>query len=666
MIESEWRAGLDDRQRAAAEHDAGPLIIAAGAGTGKTRTLTARVAGLLESGVPPERILLLTFTRRAATSMTSRAAAMCADTGAGGRIWGGTFHAVAHRMAAEHAQHLGLTDVTVLDPADVIDLLDLTREESGLTGTDRRMPTSKTIADVYSRAINTGTPARTVMSEQFPWCLAHADQINDLLRDFTARKRSRGLLDFDDLLLTWRALLAHPDTGARLRERWDWVLVDEYQDVNQVQVDIVRLLRPDGSGLTVVGDDAQAVYGFRGATAGQLLSLHADLPEATLIRLERNFRSTQQILNLANVARPGELRLDLVADRDAVGARPALLHCENGDDEARQVAEAVLAAHSDGLDLREQAVLMRTGSHSNQLEIELKVRNIPFVKFGGIGYLDTAHVRDLLAAFRIALNPADEVSWYRLLTRHRAIGKAHARRLAGVLAGAEPAQYAEAVAGAPAKARTALTTTLTGLALAQEMRTSAEVARVCHDVVLPLLAQHYVDWERRGPDVAELVAAAEVQASLSDFVAQVTIDPATVSSDWAKKPQLDEDYLTLSTVHSAKGLEWSVVHVLRACDGSFPSDMALSTPDGLAEEQRLFYVAITRAKDSLRIYTPARLPDHPTSLHARHVLTKPSRFLTAAALAEMDSVRPAGPPAPALAAAGSATVVLPSLDDLFA
>jgi DNA helicase-2/ATP-dependent DNA helicase PcrA len=668
MIEVDWRTGLDDQQRRAAEHGDGPLVIAAGAGTGKTRTLTARVAGLLESGVPPERILLLTFTRRAAAAMTSRAAAMCADAGAGSRIWGGTFHAVAHRLAAEHAQHLGLADVTVLDPADVIDLLDLTREHAGLTGTDQRLPTSKTIADVYSRAINTGTPARTVMAEQFPWCLAHADRINELLKDFTARKRSRGLLDFDDLLLTWRALLAHPDTGARLRERWDWVLVDEYQDVNQVQVDIVRLLRPDGRGLTVVGDDAQAVYGFRGAGAGQLLDLQAGLPEATLVRLERNFRSTQRILDLANVARPGELRIDLVADRDTTGPRPELVHCENSDDEARQIAEAVLAAHTDGLDLQEQAVLMRTGSHSNQLEIELKVRNIPFVKYGGIGYLDTAHVRDLLAALRIALNPADEVSWYRLLTRHRAIGKAHARRLAGKLADAGPEQYPEVVADAPAKARTALTSTLQGLARAQQTRVCAEVVRACDTVVQPLLAQHYVDWPRRAPDVADLVAAAEQQRQLGDFVAQVTIDPATASSDWAKKPQLDEDYLTLSTVHSAKGLEWTVVHLLRACDGAFPSDMALSTPDGLAEEQRLFYVAITRAKDSLRIYTPARLPDHPTSLHARHMLTKPSRFLTAEALAEMDEVRPVREPAHGASGAvpARATVSLPSLDDLFA
>lgn len=304
MIDTEAAADLDDAQREAVEHHGGALVVAAGAGTGKTRTLTARVARLIDSGVAPEQILLLTFTRRAAAAMTSRAAALCENPSVTQRMWSGTFHAVAHRIVAEHTQHLGLEDVTVLDPGDVTDLLDLLREERGLSGTEHRLPTSQTLADICSRAVNTGVPTRQVMAEQFPWCLDHADRINDLLRAYVARKRARGLLDFDDLLIYWRALLADPVVGDRLRARWDWVLVDEYQDVNQIQVDIVRLLRPDGEGLTVVGDDAQAVYGFRGATSEHLLRLHEDLAGSTLVRLERNFRSSQQILDLANVVRP--------------------------------------------------------------------------------------------------------------------------------------------------------------------------------------------------------------------------------------------------------------------------------------------------------------------------------------------------------------------------
>src|SRR3954452_23170402 len=368
MFEGHWADGLDHAQLAAAEHGAGPLVIAAGAGTGKTRTLTARVARLLEAGVPPERVLLLTFTRRGAAAMTSRAAALCGDPAVGRRVWGGTFHAVAHRLIAEYAPSLGLVEVSVLDAGDVVELLDLLREAHGLTGTGVRFPTSKALADIYSRAVNTGRRTRDVMDSEFPWCADHADKINALFQAFVARKRAGGLLDFDDLLLAWRALLLDPTVGPRLRGRWDWVLVDEYQDVNQVQVDIVAQLRPDGAGLTVVGDDAQAIYGFRGASGTHLHNLQAARPDSTVVRLQRNFRSTQPVLDLANVIRPGkgDNALHLRTDRGEAGARPRLVTCGNADDEARSVADAVLAAHEDGLPLREQAVLMRTGHHSNQ------------------------------------------------------------------------------------------------------------------------------------------------------------------------------------------------------------------------------------------------------------------------------------------------------------
>lgn len=665
MTAVDWFATLDDIQLAAVEHDDGPLVVAAGAGTGKTRTLTARVARLLASGVAPERILLLTFTRRAAAAMTARAAALSADPSAAQRICGGTFHAVAHRLVIEHAQHLGLTEATVLEPNDVVDLLDMLRDEHGLTGTARRLPTSQAIADVLSRAMNTARPTREVMADQFPWCLEHVDEINALLRDYVARKRARGLLDFDDLLIYWRALLADERTGSRLRARWDWVLVDEYQDVNHIQVEIVRQLSPDGRGLTVVGDDAQAVYGFRGASADYLLDLHAALPASTMVRLERNFRSTQEVLDLANVVRPGKLALRLTADRGRDTTRPAVVRCANADDEARAVADAVLAAHRAGMPLREQAVLMRAGSHSNQLEIELKVRAIPFVKYGGIEYVNTAHVRDLLAAFRVVTNPADEVAWYRLLTKHRAIGKVHARSLAARLAGCERDDYPAVVAAAPAKARSALQNTLRLIGDAQLHTLAARVVGPCQEAVRALVRAHYADWPRRVDDVDRLAETAARQRDLRAFVAEVTLDPASASADYAHKPQLDEDYLTLSTVHSAKGLEWSTVHLIRATDGAFPSDMALSTESGLEEEQRLFYVAVTRARDSLRIYTPERLPTHPTSFTARHVLAKPSRFLTAEARAVMDEVGQTAAPLQRAAAATAGPVAVPTMDDLF-
>jgi DNA helicase-2/ATP-dependent DNA helicase PcrA len=666
MSTAELVEELDEAQRRAVEHGEGPLVVATGAGTGKTRVLTSRVARLIDAGVAPERILLLTFTRRAAAAMTSRAAAMVGDTGVAQRIAGGTFHAVAHRVVAEYAQHLGLADVSVLAPDDIIDLIDLLRSEHGLDGTDRRMPTSRAIADIASRAMSLERPGREVISEQFPWALGHADQIMALLRAYAQRKRARGLLDLDDLLLAWRALVRDPDVGARLRARWDWVLVDEYQDVNRVQADIVQGLCPDGRGLTVVGDDAQAIYGFRGAGAGQLQEVLDRLPHAELVPLERNFRSTQPILDLANAARPQDFPIRLVADRSGPAARPELVSCENADDEARAVADRILAAHADGLPLREQAVLMRTGSHSALLEVELTVRDIPFMKFGGIGYLETAHVRDLLAAFRVVLNPHDEIAWYRLLTRHRGLGKVSARRLSGVLADQGIAGGPEAIAAAPATARVGLATTLSLLGVVDGDSPVSEVTQACHDAVAALLEQHYPDWQRRAADVAAVAEAAGRHSDLRAFVGEQAIDPVTVAGDWAAQPHLDEDWLTLSTIHSAKGLEWSAVHLLRATDGAMPSDMALTSRAGLEEERRLFYVALTRARDTLSIYAPLTLPTHSTAFTARHVQAKPSRFLTGAARSCLTAVdtRPSSS-APTAAPPGP-RVRMDDLDALFA
>ena len=672
MSDSAWLDGLDESQLEAVTHGSGPLVVMAGAGTGKTRMLTARVARLLESGVAPERVMLLTFTRRAAAAMTSRAAALCGDPRAGQRVWGGTFHAVAHRLVSEYAGALGLTAVTLLDPEDVIALMDLLREEHGLTGTGMRFPSSGKLAELFSRAVNTGRPARELIAEELPDFVHQSEEIVGLFRAFMIRKRQQGLLDFDDLLLCWAQLLADPVIGPKLRRRWDWVLVDEYQDVNQAQVEIVAGLRPDGSGLTVVGDDAQAIYSFRGASGAHLGDVLNRLPDARLVRLQRNFRSLQPVLDLANVIRPGEgdSRLQLTADRDAARApKPVLVHCEDADTEARMIADAVLASQQDGQPLQEQAVLMRAGSHSKALEVELAVRNVPYVKYGGISFLNTAHVRDLVAALRVTTNPVDELSWYRLLCLHRNIGRASARTLTALLLtdGSEPggADTNAVVAAAPDKARTALAATLNQLEAARSTSVATDRAAACLAAVRPLIRAHYADWQGRVEDVDRIADAAATRPDLAAFVAELTLDPASSSADYAKAPHKDEDYLTLSTVHSAKGLEWRSVHLLHAVDGAFPSDMALSDDDGLDEEQRLFYVAITRARDSLAIYTPARLPVDWNGYRARQIHAKASRFLTDGALATLDVreqsvVRTAGKPD-----AGTARVAIPTLDHLF-
>jgi ATP-dependent DNA helicase UvrD/PcrA len=670
MFEAKWDEGLDEAQLAAATHGDGPLIVAAGAGTGKTRTLVARVAALLDRGVEPERILLLTFTRRAAEEMLSRAAATCDRSDAASKLWGGTFHAIAYRLVAEHAEALGQSGaLSVLDPGDAHDLMDLLRHEYGLAGNGQRFPRGETLLDVYSRAVNTGVPARDVIATLTPWCLPHTDAILELFKGYVARKRERSLLDFDDLLLGWRALLGDPTLGPAIAARWDHVLVDEYQDVNQIQVDIVRLLRSDGTGLTVVGDDAQAIYGFRGADSRHLIALHAELHSARTVSLERNFRSRQRILDLANVVRPdaGGPRLQLHSSRGG-GPRPRLVRCSDAAAEARSVVDAVLDALDRGRRLRAQAVLMRAAHHSDLLEVELTSRGVPFVKYGGLKFLEAAHVKDFIAGVRLLENPRDELAWFRLLRLHEGIGPAKARAVLDALQVTEAdlaQRHPEAVAVAPAASRTALAATLDTLAAARGRAGVAARADGVLDVVRPLLTARYPDHPARLGDLDRLVGAAAGSPTLAEYVANLTLDPPASTSDLAGPPSRDEDWLTLSTVHSAKGLEWESVHVIHAIDGAFPSDMALGSAAELIEEKRLFYVAVTRARDELAVYTPLRMPHHRRGLDDRHSYALASRFLDEAALATMD-IHEDRPPAPApTAVPAGARVTLPTLSNLF-
>lgn len=666
----EWDAGLDDAQLAAAGHTGGPLVILAGAGTGKTRTLTARVAQLLASGADPARVLLLTFTRRAAADMLARAAALCGDRRVANRLWGGTFHAVAHRLVSAHAEALGLpAELSVLDQSDARDLMDLLRHDFELAGTSERFPRADTLVDAYSRAVNTGQPARKVIAEQFPWCEPHVDKILELFRAYMSRKRAGGMLDFDDLLLAWRSLLTDPTLGPAMANRWDHVLVDEYQDVNQIQVDIVRLLRPTGAGLTVVGDDAQAIYGFRGADAAHLTDLATGLDNVTVVRLERNFRSRQPLLDLANVVRPGSggLALTLRSDRTD-GPRARLIRCYDAATEARMVADAVLDGLESGRKLASQAVLMRAGHHSDLLEVELTARRVPFVKYGGLKFLEAAHIKDFLAGLRLLDNPADEIAWFRLLRLHDGIGPARARQLLTALRpgdGNSQDRHADTIASAPAASRVKLGATLGGIAAARGERQIADRAAGVVAMLRPLLIRRYPDHEPRLADLDRLLDAAAAAPSLAEYVAELTLDPPASTSELAGPPHLDEDFLTLSTVHSAKGLEWESVHVIGLVDGAFPSDMALSTSNGLAEEQRLFYVAITRARDELTLYTPQRMPHQRHTGSDRHSLAPPTRFLTVEALATVDVTESTPVSRPVETPAG-ARIALPTLDDLWA
>jgi DNA helicase II / ATP-dependent DNA helicase PcrA len=656
--------GLNEQQRRAVTHQSGPLLVLAGAGTGKTRTLVARAAWLRDcQGLQASRILLLTFTRRAASDMLARAAS--AGKGSSERICGGTFHGIAHKIIRQHAESFSLPpQFTILDPGDMAEILDVLRPDHGLAevrGSGQRAPRAAACADIYTRCINTGRPVSEVVTASFPWCVPFAGQLASLFRAYTARKRARHLLDFDDLLLLWRAALADPAAGPVLRGMFDAVLVDEYQDVNAVQASIVRLLQPDGGQLTCVGDDAQAIYAFRGADPAHLWQLADAYPGLDIVRLDRNYRSRQRVLDLANLIRPSAPGLDLALTGDrGSGMPPLLVRCHDEATQAREICARVLEAYEDGGALRDQAVLVRAAHHSDILEIELSARKIPYVKFGGLRFTDTAHVRDFLAAARILANPADDLAWFRLLRLHDGIGPVHARQVLARLGcdssgpDVPPGGWALAAEAAPARARRALAASLERLAAAAGEPAAGQAAAIL-TLLDPLVRARYPDAAARIADLQRLADAAAAQPSLNDALAELTLDPPVSASELAGPPRLDEDFLTISTIHAAKGLEWPIVHLPHLVDGALPSDMALGDPGGLAEEHRLFYVALTRARDQLYMYAPQRVHYHRRGRDDRHGFGQLTRFLDAGALAACDRAT-AAPPAPALPVLGPLAV----------
>jgi DNA helicase-2/ATP-dependent DNA helicase PcrA len=671
-----WLEELNAEQRAAATHQGGPLLVLAGAGTGKTTTLCARVAWLLSTGVPAERMLLLTFTRRAAREMVQRARAMTERVLPGtGAVVGGTFHSLAHRIVRLHASSLGLPPgFGVLDAGDAADLLDVVRQERGQAASSRRFPRAQTMLDIYSCTVNAQRPLAEMLAERFPWCAEHREALAETFRAYGARKRAFGVLDLDDLLLYWRALAADAVTGARIADSFDHVLVDEYQDVNGLQVDIVRGLRRERRQLTVVGDDFQAIYGFRASSARHILDFPKHFPDAHTVTLERNYRSTDAILAVANAVSeqdregfPKRLR----SDRGG-GLAPELAFVRDESAQASEVCERVLAAREEGIELRAQAVLFRTGHDSALLELELTRRRIPFVKYGGLRYLDAAHVKDLVALLRLASNGADEISWFRVLKLLDGVGPARARRVLDALrapAGGAPelTRWPSAAAHVPESSRAHYTALLGALAAAAQGGESAGVCveRLC-EALAPLIRLRYSDGGARVADLDQLAAAARGAQDIRQFVSELVLDPPRSSADLAGPPHLDEDFLVLSTVHSAKGLEWDAVHLIAAYDGNFPADMNAGSEQGVAEERRLLYVALTRPRRRLHVYVPVRYYHRPAGGDDAHGYGKSSRFLTGAVQALFAVSRRADPELPAAEPGAVRRELEVSVDALFA
>ena len=635
-------------------YTAGPLLVIAGAGTGKTMTLAHRVAHLIVEGVAPERILLLTFTRRAAQTMTRRVDAIVRNalTGrtagalpAGVLPWSGTFHSVANRLLRRFAANLGLDPgFSVLDRGDSADVMDVMRHELGLSKKARRFPKKDTCLAIYSRCVNSRQSLEHVLEDSYPWCGDWEAELRELFRHYVEQKQRSQSLDYDDLLLYWRHLAADPELGVQIGSWFDHILVDEYQDTNVVQAEILRSLKPGGEGVTVVGDDAQSIYSFRAAEVENILGFPDQfMPVAQVVPLEQNYRSTQQILDSANLLiAQGErqYRKNLFTDNQP-GARPAYVTVEDGDAEVEYVVAAILDNREKGMQLMDQAVLFRGAHHSDRLELELVRRNIPYVKYGGLKFLEAAHVKDMLSVLKWAENPRNRVAAFRVLKLLPGMGPTYAARCYEQLEAGGFLVSALRDFRPPAAALEAflpLCSLMEALSSAEadDAAWQSQIAAV-RRWYQPHLERLYDGLDTREADLEQLEQISGRYPTRERFLTELTLDPPSAAGDLAGDPLLDEDYLVLSTVHSAKGQEWDAVYVLNVSDGNFPSEFATGKPAMIEEERRLLYVAMTRARQSLSLIAPLRY--HVTAQRRdgdKHVYGARSRFLTDALLATMD------------------------------
>jgi DNA helicase II / ATP-dependent DNA helicase PcrA len=636
---------LNPEQRRAVEHGVcgnshvgAPLLVIAGAGSGKTNTLAHRVAHLIVSGADPRRILLMTFSRRAASEMSKRVERIArkvlgnnAGTMTDALSWAGTFHGIGARLLREYADQVSLNPAfTIHDREDSADLMNLVRHERGFSKTESRFPAKGTCLSIYSRCVNAETELEQVLGASYPWCSGWSNELKELFAAYVEAKQKHNVLDYDDLLLYWAQMMSDAGIADDIGGRFDHVLVDEYQDTNRLQSSVLLALKPGGRGLTVVGDDAQSIYSFRAATVRNILDFPEHFsPKAEIITLDRNYRSTQPILSAANSV------IDLAKERftknlwteRTSSAKPHLVAVRDEADQARYIVERILETREEGALLKQQAVLFRTSSHSGPLEVELTRRNIPFVKFGGLKFLDAAHVKDMLALLRFVENPRDRVAGFRVMHLLPGIGPASAQRILDHMAEATDPLGALCAFRSPPRAGDDWTTFVEtiGNLRYSEWPSDLERARLWYE---PHLDRIYEDAEVRRADLIQLEQIAGGYPSRERFLTELTLDPPDPTSDQAGVPLLDEDYLILSTIHSAKGQKWKSVYVLNVVDGCMPSDLGAGTSAEIEEERRLLYVAMTRAKDDLHLMVPQRFFTHGQhSQGDRHVYASRTRFI---------------------------------------
>jgi DNA helicase II / ATP-dependent DNA helicase PcrA len=634
---------------------AGPLLILAGAGTGKTNTLAHRTAHLVLNGTDPARILMLTFTRRAAQEMIKRTqnivAEVMSDRGkAGDRsvtsrlIWAGTFHSVGGRILRLYAKHLGLDpNFTVLDRSDAADLMDVVRHELGFSGKEKRFPRKDVCLAIYSYRVNTRLPLKQTLEEQFPWCKEWEADLTRLYREYVARKQKIRALDFDDLLLYWHVMMQTPALAQSLSKNFDHVLVDEYQDTSTLQGDVVHALKPDGKGVTVVGDDAQAIYSFRAAAVENILGF-ADRykPKADMVVLAQNYRSTQPVLDAANALMaegPRQHRKTLLGTRQAQ-QKPFYVALDDAQGQAEYITSKILHTREIGGSLKRHAILFRSSHHSDVLEVELTKKNIPFVKYGGLKFLEAAHVKDMLSVLRWADNPRNSIAGFRVLKLHPGFGPAHAKQALEHFEarGFEAKSLADFAAPQPVKMDWKRFCALFEKLADPATPWPGQVGLV-KDWYKPRMESIYESaWTRMG-DIEQLEQLSVSHPSRERFLTELTLDPPLATGDQSAGASKDEDYVILSTIHSAKGQEWDIVYVLNVSDGNFPSEFSTGKPEMVEEERRLLYVAMTRARNELHLCAPLKyqVTQQPKNGDA-HVYGAKSRFMSDKVLETLEKI----------------------------
>ncbi len=639
-----WLDELNPQQREAVTHGDGPLLVIAGAGTGKTKTLAHRVAYLISEGIDPSRILLLTFTRRAAHEMLRRAESIAArGKSAAGRVWGGTFHSTANRLLRTHAKSVGLRqDFTVLDQGDAGDLINLIRHDLGLHKQEKRFPRKATCLAIYSRCVNTTESLDRVLSRDYPWCDEWTDELRELFKRYVARKQKRNVLDFDDLLLYWSMLVEAEPVARKLSGLFDYVLIDEYQDTNTLQAKIVRGMRAGNHNIMVVGDDAQSIYRFRGATVRNILDFPKQFEGTAIVTLEQNYRSTTPILDTANrvIAQARERYTKDLWSETLSGQMPRLITCKDETQQDEYVIDRILTHYEQGIPLRRQAVLFRAAHLSDSLEVELTRRNIPYHKYGGLRFLEAAHVKDLVAFLRLLENPLDELAWFRVLQLMDGIGPMTASRIIDHVAEHKDDPRSIVSFPPPAAAKESFAALAEMIAQVAPMGTKdpaiqIERIRAFYD---PLLPKVYDNPIVRTRDLISLEQIASGYESRRQFLVDLQLDPPTSTADLAGVPYRDEDWLVLSTIHSAKGCEWDAVYLIHAADGFLPSDLATGSEEEIEEERRLTYVALTRAKDFLYVTWPLRYYHKWHALSDRHTYAQLCRFFTSDVIRTLDQM----------------------------